>query len=510
MKRGNLTTIFALSLIFILSISFISALEITVIAPADGELFNEGDALDVSTEIMFDQGETMEAGYIKFYDGADVELTALEITFGAADLSGGEYLTSFTFGTESEYKIIASANYTPYGGAATTITSNTITIHKNNIPVAMFTGDNLFGLAPLDVQFTDASSDPDAGQTYNWSWDFGDTTTSNLQNPTHSFSTAGSYAVSLIVTDSLGLPSIAASKDILVRTDCGTVGVGEICVPISGDLACSGSLVAGLKCDEASAGLYCRTYENSEYKAGSMNCDSGPHDLLNYGSPGSCGGSGAWVESLICIGEGAAQACDDSDASYSDSTSVAGEVNISGTITPDVCVDDSKLSEKSCSSLGALVETNITCVNGCDAGICLGSGGANCAIEASLVLPQAPLKSRQQADNGDIYYCSLGGQWTPAKPIDTEGCLEDYQCESNTCVDNMCISITAELQEQRNILQRIWCFLTNMNSYFESGELGRDDPNNPRIPYCGCMYTDNGVPISGLEEEYYLCLEDNV
>lgn len=48
------------------------------------------------------------------------------------------------------------------------------------------------------VSFSDAST----GSPTTWSWDFNDGTTSNEQNPNHSFSAAGSYAVSLTASKS--------------------------------------------------------------------------------------------------------------------------------------------------------------------------------------------------------------------------------------------------------------------------------------------------------------------
>jgi len=56
------------------------------------------------------------------------------------------------------------------------------------------------GLAPLDVQFTDLTTGtPD---TWEWNWDFGDGATSTEQNPTHTYTAAGKYTVSLEVTTS--------------------------------------------------------------------------------------------------------------------------------------------------------------------------------------------------------------------------------------------------------------------------------------------------------------------
>jgi PKD repeat protein len=55
----------------------------------------------------------------------------------------------------------------------------------------------------LLVEFADQSSDAD-GTIVAWSWDFGGDGSSTLQNPAHTFSDAGTYNVTLTVTDDMG------------------------------------------------------------------------------------------------------------------------------------------------------------------------------------------------------------------------------------------------------------------------------------------------------------------
>ena len=50
------------------------------------------------------------------------------------------------------------------------------------------------------IQFIDTS----LGVPTSWSWDFGDGETSALQNPTHQYSTVGTYTVQLQVQNSSG------------------------------------------------------------------------------------------------------------------------------------------------------------------------------------------------------------------------------------------------------------------------------------------------------------------
>ncbi|WP_246075821.1 PKD domain-containing protein [Aliikangiella marina] len=72
----------------------------------------------------------------------------------------------------------------------------------------------------LAVTFSDNSSDSD-GQIISYAWDFGDGSSSTQQNPNHTFSAAGTYTVSLTVTDN-DLNEDSISKNITIND--GTVG----------------------------------------------------------------------------------------------------------------------------------------------------------------------------------------------------------------------------------------------------------------------------------------------
>ena len=63
-------------------------------------------------------------------------------------------------------------------------------------PVAEFSGTPLSGTNPLLVNFTDLSTGP----VTSWSWTFGDGGTSTLQNPSHTYTAAGTYTVALTAT----------------------------------------------------------------------------------------------------------------------------------------------------------------------------------------------------------------------------------------------------------------------------------------------------------------------
>lgn len=78
-------------------------------------------------------------------------------------------------------------------------------VFGNTRPAATFSS----ACSDLSCAFADSSSDPD-GSIERWSWDFGDGSTSDHQNPAHTYQAAGEYTVMLTVTDDEGAISSAA------------------------------------------------------------------------------------------------------------------------------------------------------------------------------------------------------------------------------------------------------------------------------------------------------------
>ncbi len=70
-------------------------------------------------------------------------------------------------------------------------------------PVANFSADDTQGCFPLPVQFNDLSV-PGSAPITSWIWDFGDGTVSTDQNPAHTYPNAGSFNVTLLLTDANG------------------------------------------------------------------------------------------------------------------------------------------------------------------------------------------------------------------------------------------------------------------------------------------------------------------
>lgn len=94
-------------------------------------------------------------------------------------------------------------------------------------------------IVPQVVSFNDATT-PTSGETISsWAWDFGDGTTSTIQNPAHSYTLNGSYIVTLTSCDNGGCDTtttnitVDTSLATLNVTLAGFVGTIQVAAPIS-------------------------------------------------------------------------------------------------------------------------------------------------------------------------------------------------------------------------------------------------------------------------------------
>ena len=145
-----------------------------------------------------------------FNAGPRVGCPPLTTTFNSlSPVQGLNYLWDFGDGTTSS-QANPTHTYTTAGNFNVTLIiidslGCTDTLSKTNYIQTVNTAANYIpppttvGCGPLTTQFTDATAGANS-----WLWDFGDGTTSTLQNPTHSYTIPGFYTVSLTTTSAAG------------------------------------------------------------------------------------------------------------------------------------------------------------------------------------------------------------------------------------------------------------------------------------------------------------------
>ena len=96
---------------------------------------------------------------------------------------------------------LVNPGHDTYGDTCNYIRTMSATREGGLTPSASFSANPTSGNAPLSVNFTDEST----GSITSWEWDFGDGSTSTMQNPSHTYAEPGTYTVSLTVTGPGGL-----------------------------------------------------------------------------------------------------------------------------------------------------------------------------------------------------------------------------------------------------------------------------------------------------------------
>ena len=125
----------------------------------------------------------------------------------------------FTFGSPGTYTVTLIA--TNAAGSDTLSRTDYVTVTAA-VSAVSYTATPISGARPLTVAFTDTST----GSPTAWAWDFDNngTTDSTVQNPSHTYTTVGTYSVKLTVTNAGGSASSTVSSLI-------TVTVGTCVVP---------------------------------------------------------------------------------------------------------------------------------------------------------------------------------------------------------------------------------------------------------------------------------------
>ena len=159
---------------------------------------------------------------------ADVTSGDADLTVNFTDLSTGSPTSwdwDFGDGSSHSYDQNPTHVYTKAGTYTVSLTvtndsgsySETKTDYITVIMVAEFSASPLSSdLPPLSVSFTDES----LGEPTEWEWDFGDGSPySHIQNPTHDYTSTGSYTVGLYVSSSGGSDDETKTNYITIDPD---------------------------------------------------------------------------------------------------------------------------------------------------------------------------------------------------------------------------------------------------------------------------------------------------
>ena len=145
------------------------------------------------------------------------------------DYTDTEFVTPKTLSNLATGNHVIRYNLSGYDDTTQTVsitsgqtTNVTITLQKSGsfAPKADFVASTREGGSPLLVQFTDKS----INSPTSWSWTFGDGSTSNEQNPPHTYLKAGLYSVKLKVSNPSGANGLSKSGYIVVSGSTPTMG----------------------------------------------------------------------------------------------------------------------------------------------------------------------------------------------------------------------------------------------------------------------------------------------
>ncbi|MFN2422382.1 MAG: PKD domain-containing protein [Cryomorphaceae bacterium] len=143
-------------------------------------------------EIAFDTDRACDELVVNFTDNSTGTLVDWEWSFGNGEVSNLQNPPTQTYSDVGAYNVVLTVEAD--NGCKD---SDTHIVRVNESPVADFMAADV--CVGAEGSFTDLSSFMAGDPVVSWAWDFGDGTLSDLQNPTHVYTTTGAFTVSLEV-----------------------------------------------------------------------------------------------------------------------------------------------------------------------------------------------------------------------------------------------------------------------------------------------------------------------
>ncbi len=280
----------------------------------------------------------------------------------------------------------------------------------NQAPAAVISMNPGSGFAPLQVTFDASASSDNDGSIVDYAWDFGDGSTANGVTASHRFDTAGSYTVTLVVTDDdaateaakaivevLPAPAVSITPvsvtlspnetQQFTATVTGTSNTGvswslddTACGSIDGNglfsagnpaAICSNTVRATSLADNrvsAVAKVIIATCSNAEYSVNSTAdvADASPGDMLCDDGSGNCTLRAAIEEANACLGPNRVSIPADTYVLTRGQLAITDEVTVSGAGMKATIIDGNAASRifSVASNLGPVTIQDLTIQNG--------------------------------------------------------------------------------------------------------------------------------------------------
>jgi hypothetical protein len=158
-----------------------------------------GGTVELLAIVRDEQGQPLANAAVNFLTTVGQLASGGRVVLTASDGSASDTLTV----TASDVDTLGGDTFpvsAEVGSSGALLTADAI-VFIQRLPRADFT----FGVSNLTAVFTDTST----GRPTSWTWDFGDGSTSRLQNPSHTYASPGTYTVTLTIRNSLGEDTIS-------------------------------------------------------------------------------------------------------------------------------------------------------------------------------------------------------------------------------------------------------------------------------------------------------------